>query len=44
MNPRQTLERIERWIATHERRYVCHANVHGVIEAWRDPALRGIYR
>ena len=43
VTPRQTLERIERWIATHERRYVCHANVHGVIEAWRDPALRRVY-
>jgi N-acetylglucosaminyldiphosphoundecaprenol N-acetyl-beta-D-mannosaminyltransferase len=43
VNPEQALARIEQWIAAGERRYVCHANVHGVIEAWRDPALRRIY-
>lgn len=43
VDPEQALARIQGWIATHERRYVCHANVHGVIEAWRDPALRRIY-
>jgi N-acetylglucosaminyldiphosphoundecaprenol N-acetyl-beta-D-mannosaminyltransferase len=43
VNPEQALERMEQWIATRARRYVCHANVHGVIEAWRDPAVRRIY-
>jgi N-acetylglucosaminyldiphosphoundecaprenol N-acetyl-beta-D-mannosaminyltransferase len=43
MDERQALGRIEQWIATRERRYVCHANVHGVMEAWRDPTLRRIY-
>jgi N-acetylglucosaminyldiphosphoundecaprenol N-acetyl-beta-D-mannosaminyltransferase len=43
VDPAQALDRIERWIAMRERHYVCHANVHGVIEAWRDPALRRIY-
>lgn len=43
VDPEQALERIEQWIATREPRYVCHANVHGVIEAWRDPVLRRVY-
>lgn len=43
VDPERALARIQRWITTRERGYVCHANVHGLIEAWRDPALRRIY-
>src|SRR5262249_30042534 len=38
-----TVERIERWIASDERHYVCHLTVHGVMEARHDPALGRIY-
>jgi N-acetylglucosaminyldiphosphoundecaprenol N-acetyl-beta-D-mannosaminyltransferase len=34
---------IERWIDRRERRYVCLANVHGIMECHRDPELRRIY-
>jgi N-acetylglucosaminyldiphosphoundecaprenol N-acetyl-beta-D-mannosaminyltransferase len=43
VDPAQALKRIERWIAMREHHYVCHANVHGVMEAWRDPELRRVY-
>jgi len=34
---------LERWIASGTRSYVCHANVHGVMEAHRDPRVRAAY-
>jgi N-acetylglucosaminyldiphosphoundecaprenol N-acetyl-beta-D-mannosaminyltransferase len=40
---RATADRIEEWIATGRRSYVCHANVHGVMEAQRDPQVRAAY-
>ena len=36
------VEVIERWIGRGERRYVCVANVHSVMEAYRDPTLRRV--
>lgn len=39
---RQALEVIDGWIARRERRYVCVATVHSLMEAQRDPALRAI--
>ena len=36
-------DRIEGWIAAGTRSYVCHANVHGVMEARRDPHVRAAY-
>ncbi len=39
---RRALEVIDGWIARGERRYVCVATVHSVMEAQRDPALRAI--
>lgn len=36
-------DRIEGWIAAGTRSYVCHANVHGVMEARRDPDVRAAY-
>jgi N-acetylglucosaminyldiphosphoundecaprenol N-acetyl-beta-D-mannosaminyltransferase len=43
VDPEQVLARIQGWIATRQTHYVCHANVHGVIEAWRNPWLRRVY-
>jgi N-acetylglucosaminyldiphosphoundecaprenol N-acetyl-beta-D-mannosaminyltransferase len=37
------LSRIERWIATKDRQYVCVSGIHGVMESHRDPALRDIH-
>jgi N-acetylglucosaminyldiphosphoundecaprenol N-acetyl-beta-D-mannosaminyltransferase len=34
---------IEQWIERRERRYVCLANAHGIMECHRDPELRRIY-
>lgn len=39
---RWTLEIIDSWIERDERRYICVATVHSVMEAQRDPALRAI--
>jgi N-acetylglucosaminyldiphosphoundecaprenol N-acetyl-beta-D-mannosaminyltransferase len=33
---------IEDWVERGERRYVCVANVHSVMEAYRDPSLREV--
>ena len=38
-----TADRIEEWIASGRRGYVCHANVHGVMEAHRAAAVRAAY-
>src|SRR5215212_9643899 len=38
-----TLARIEGWIHQRERRYVCLATVHGVMECQRDPSLRSVF-
>jgi N-acetylglucosaminyldiphosphoundecaprenol N-acetyl-beta-D-mannosaminyltransferase len=43
VDPAATLEEIGRWIRDGERRYVAFVNVHGVMEAARDPALRRAY-
>jgi N-acetylglucosaminyldiphosphoundecaprenol N-acetyl-beta-D-mannosaminyltransferase len=43
VDPAATLDEIARWIRDGERRYVAFANVHGVMEAARDPALRRAY-
>jgi N-acetylglucosaminyldiphosphoundecaprenol N-acetyl-beta-D-mannosaminyltransferase len=37
------LARIEGWIASRQRRYVCITGVHGVMESQRDPELRRIH-
>ena len=37
------LETIESWIARREHRYVCVANVHGIMESQHDEDLRRIY-
>ena len=34
---------IERWLATHERHYVCVTNVHTVMECQHDPELMRIH-
>jgi N-acetylglucosaminyldiphosphoundecaprenol N-acetyl-beta-D-mannosaminyltransferase len=39
----RTVETIRGWIAAGRREYVCVTNVHSVMEAHRDPALRAIY-
>lgn len=42
INPVDAQETIDGWIARGERRYVCVANVHSVMEAHRDPLLRTV--
>lgn len=42
-DPARTLETIAGWIVAGRREYVCVANVHAVMEAHRDPALRAVY-
>jgi N-acetylglucosaminyldiphosphoundecaprenol N-acetyl-beta-D-mannosaminyltransferase len=37
------LSEIERWIASRESHYICVTGVHGVMESYRDPALRAIH-
>jgi N-acetylglucosaminyldiphosphoundecaprenol N-acetyl-beta-D-mannosaminyltransferase len=37
------LARIEDWIVSRRRRYVCITGVHGVMESQRDPELRRIH-
>jgi N-acetylglucosaminyldiphosphoundecaprenol N-acetyl-beta-D-mannosaminyltransferase len=34
---------VERWIASRDRQYVCVTGVHGVMESYRDAALRSIH-
>ncbi len=43
VDPAATLDTIGRWIGGGERRYVVFANVHGIMEAARDPAVRRAY-
>jgi N-acetylglucosaminyldiphosphoundecaprenol N-acetyl-beta-D-mannosaminyltransferase len=43
INMASALERIERWILTRERQYICITGVHGVMESQRDPELRRIH-
>jgi N-acetylglucosaminyldiphosphoundecaprenol N-acetyl-beta-D-mannosaminyltransferase len=38
-----TLRTIEAWIARPASHYVCVTGVHGVMESWRDEALRHIH-
>ncbi len=40
---RAAADLVESWIAAGRRSYVCHANVHGVMEAQRDPSVRAVY-
>lgn len=40
---RTAADRLEEWIASGRRSYVCHANVHGVMEARSDPEVRAAY-
>ena len=42
-DPERALAVIRGWIASGRRDYVCLVNVHAVMEAHRDPALRAIY-
>jgi N-acetylglucosaminyldiphosphoundecaprenol N-acetyl-beta-D-mannosaminyltransferase len=37
------LARIERWIATADRQYVCVSGIHGVMECQRDERLRAVH-
>lgn len=37
------LAEIDRWIATRQPHYVCVTGVHGVMESYRDSALRSIH-
>jgi N-acetylglucosaminyldiphosphoundecaprenol N-acetyl-beta-D-mannosaminyltransferase len=39
----QALVRIEDWIATGDRQYVCVSGIHGVMESQRDERLRAIH-
>ncbi|PYQ15544.1 MAG: glycosyltransferase [Acidobacteria bacterium] len=43
VDPERALSRIEGWLAGRERRYLCAANVHAVMEALRDDPLRSVY-
>ncbi len=43
INMAMALGTIERWIETHERRYICVTGVHGVMESQRDEELRAIH-
>jgi N-acetylglucosaminyldiphosphoundecaprenol N-acetyl-beta-D-mannosaminyltransferase len=36
-------ERVQTWVEARERRYVCVADVHSVMESVRDPSLRQIH-
>jgi N-acetylglucosaminyldiphosphoundecaprenol N-acetyl-beta-D-mannosaminyltransferase len=38
----EALDTVVKWSQRRERRYVCHANVHSIISATRDPALRQV--
>ncbi|HEY7411389.1 MAG TPA: WecB/TagA/CpsF family glycosyltransferase [Vicinamibacteria bacterium] len=42
-DPPSALAEVARWLRGGRRGYVCAANVHGVVEALRDPALRDVY-
>lgn len=42
INATEAAEGIEAWIRRGERRYVCVANVHSVMEAYRNPGLRQV--
>ncbi len=41
--PHRALARIERWIATGDKQYVCVSGIHGVMESQRDEGLRAIH-
>lgn len=42
INLAEAVETIAGWVEHGERRYVCVANVHSVMESYRDPALREV--
>jgi N-acetylglucosaminyldiphosphoundecaprenol N-acetyl-beta-D-mannosaminyltransferase len=43
VDPERAREIVVGWIGAGERRYACLAAVHGIMECWRDPALRAVY-
>ena len=40
---KMALATIEEWIERRDKHYVCVTGVHGIVESWRDPALRGVH-
>jgi N-acetylglucosaminyldiphosphoundecaprenol N-acetyl-beta-D-mannosaminyltransferase len=42
VSPADAVTAIDGWVRRGERRYVCVANVHSVMEAYRHPALREV--
>jgi N-acetylglucosaminyldiphosphoundecaprenol N-acetyl-beta-D-mannosaminyltransferase len=44
VDPAETVKTIGTWIDARVREYVCFANVHGAVEAWKDPSLVGASR
>jgi N-acetylglucosaminyldiphosphoundecaprenol N-acetyl-beta-D-mannosaminyltransferase len=40
----EAVDVVEGWITAGERRYVCLANVHAVVERLKDPSLWPVYR
>jgi N-acetylglucosaminyldiphosphoundecaprenol N-acetyl-beta-D-mannosaminyltransferase len=40
---RSAADAVESWVASDHRSYVCHANVHGVMEARGDPRVAAAY-
>ena len=43
VNMDQALERIDGWVKSRERRYVCVCPVHSIMECRRSPAVRTIF-
>ena len=43
VDPLRTMDAVRGWLGSRRRGYVCFANVHAVMEANRDPALRAVY-
>jgi N-acetylglucosaminyldiphosphoundecaprenol N-acetyl-beta-D-mannosaminyltransferase len=37
------IQMINQWVSSRERHFICVTGVHGVMESWRDPALRRIH-
>jgi N-acetylglucosaminyldiphosphoundecaprenol N-acetyl-beta-D-mannosaminyltransferase len=40
---RAAADEVDAWLASQRRSYVCHANVHGIMEALRDPRVAAAY-
>jgi N-acetylglucosaminyldiphosphoundecaprenol N-acetyl-beta-D-mannosaminyltransferase len=43
VNMDQALERIDRWVSSRERHYVCVCPVHSIMECQRSPEVRAIF-